>query len=50
MASCAWDSSQEASSAAALAETHMHRAFERFGDGTVYEFLPSAVESFRQLG
>jgi hypothetical protein len=42
--------SQEAGSAAALAETRKRQAFERFGDGAGYEFVPLAVESFGRLG
>ena len=38
--------SPEAGSTVVLAETHKRHAFERFGDGAEYEFVPLAVESF----
>ena len=41
--------SQEAGSAAALAETRKVQTLERFVDGTSYKFVPLAVESFGWL-
>ena len=46
----AFYASQEAGYVAAIAETRKCQAFERFGDGADYEFLPLAVESFGLLG
>ena len=42
--------SQLAGFAAVKAENHTRRAFELFGDGAGYAFLPLAGESFGRLG
>ena len=49
-ASYARGASQEAGSAAALAETRQRQAFERFGDGACYKLVPLAVEYFGRHG
>ena len=49
-ASYARGASQQAGFAAAKAEANKRRAFEIFGDGAGYEFLPLAGESFGRLG
>ena len=42
--------SQAAGSEAVLAETRKRQAFERFGDGDGYEFVPVPVDAFCWLG
>ena len=49
-ASYAQRASQETGFAVALAETRKRQAFERFGNGAGYAFVPLAVESLGRLG
>ena len=44
------EAAQTAGSAAAKAETRKRRAFQVFGEGSAYEFVPLAVESFGRMG
>jgi hypothetical protein len=44
------DAAETAGSAAAKAELRKRRAFEEFGEGSAYDFVPLAVESFGRLG
>ena len=44
------DAAQAPGSAAAKAETRKRRAFEEFGEGSAFEFIPLAVESYGRLG
>ena len=44
------DAAEVAGSAAAKAELRKQRAFEEFGEGSAYDFIPLAVESFGRMG
>ena len=44
------DAAEAAGSAAAKAETRKRRAFGEFGEGSAFEFVPLAVESYGRLG
>jgi hypothetical protein len=44
------DAAQAAGSAAAKAETRKRRAFEEIGEGSAFEFIPLAMESYGRMG
>jgi hypothetical protein len=49
-ASFVHDAAEVAGSAAAKAELRKQRAFDEFGEGSAYDFIPLAVESFGRMG